>query len=565
MSFFGELKRRNVVKVAVAYAIVGWLLIEVASVLGPALRLPEWTTTLVAFLLILGLPIALVLSWAYELTPEGVKPTKSSAQSEGIPQTTGHTINYVITGLLTVALAFLALDKYVLDDADPLEGLVDVSEPVPGFSDRAAIAVLPFTNLSGDPEQEYFADGVTDELITDLQTIGGFPIIAGTSTFSYKGSATDVREIAADLGAGYILEGSVRRAQDRVIITARLNNATGRQVWGDTYDRDIRDIFAVQTEITDQIIGAIQPELLLVEMERAARVRPEDMEAWDYYLQASADSATFGSYADRFGELVTLERTERALELAKKAVELDPNFADAYTLLGHINSAYSQSLRGEVSDEIADQAMRDAIEYARQGRVLSPFSATACSCYVALLAWAGLPEFLDLQTAVEIQETAVELNPANAIAHAVLGKVYQSLGRYDEALREVGLAKRLSPRDVDLSFFLTVEAATQLGLGSWEAAATVAQSATLLLPLNFDAHALRIAALYAMSDIDGATTALRSMENSIPIFSVDMLWNDPLPAPLLRSVSGLMNEQNTPTFREAVAAILEELGWSPEA
>jgi len=563
-SVWGELKRRNVFKVAVAYAVVGWLLIEIASTVLPTFEAPQWALKTMTFLILAGFPLALILSWAFDLTPDGLERTESAPDSENLARFTGRKLDFVIIGLLALALGFLVLDNYVFRDVDPLEGLVDVSDPVPGFSDRAAIAVLPFLNISGDPEQEYFSDGITEDLITGLQAIGKFPIIARTSTFSYKGQAKDVREIAEALGAGYILEGSVRRAADQVRITAQLIDATGMNVWAEAYDSQLDDIFAVQDEIRQQIIGAIEPELLLAEMDRAAFVQTEDMQAWDYYLQAAADATSYGGYVDRFGQPVTIERTRRALRLARKAIELDPTFADAYTLLGHINSLYSVSLRGQVGDEIADQTMRDAIEYTRRGRELSPFSATACSCYVSLLAWAGLPELLDLETAVEIQQDAVRLNPANAIAHVVLGKVYQMLGRYEEALLEVQIAKRLSPRDVDLSWFLTVQAAIHLGLGDLESAADVAQSAALLTPMNLDAHAIRIAALYALADSDAATSAVDFMRQSIPDFSVNMLWNDPLPESLMPSVSSLVRLQDNPGFRQAVEAILEDLGWAPE-
>ncbi len=559
-----ELKRRNVVRVAVAYVIVAWLLLQVADVVLNNIETPTWVFQVILLLLIIGFPVVLIFAWAFELTPEGLKKEKDVGGSESVTHLTGRKLDFTIIGLMAVAILYLVLDNYVLTGLDPLEGLVDVSQPVPGFSNRAAIAVLPFVNLSTDPTQEYFSDGITEDIITGLQSIRIFPIIARTSTFSFKGEATDVREIAETLGAGYILEGSVRRVKDRVRITAQLNDANGRQIWAETYDSELHDVFGVQDEIRHQIVGAIEPELLLIEMNRSALVRPEDMEAWDYYLQAAADTATFGGYTDRNGQVVTIDRTKRALELAQYAIKLDPAFADAYTLLAHINSVYSLLLRGQANDLGADRVMRDALEHARRGRELSPFSATTCSCYAGLTSGFGLPEMVDLETAVQIQEDAVRLNPANAVARAVLGKVYQNLGRYDEARLEIEVAKRLSPRDRDLSLFLYVEAAIHLGLGDWESAADVARSAILLRPQNYDAHAIRITALYAQGDADGAAAALKLMEKSIPNFSEKMLWDGPLPESLVPSLSPIVDLQNNPTFRQVVAVILDDLGWSPE-
>ena len=563
VTFFGELKRRNVFRVSAAYIVLAWVLIQVVDIVLPTFGAPEWVGKTITLILFLGFPVAALLAWAFELTPEGIKKTKDVPLEKGIARLAGHKSNAVIIGALVVALVVVILDNYVLNDSDPLDGLVDVSQPVPGFSNRAAIAVLPFINMSNDPEQEYFSDGITEDIITSLQSFRSFPVISRTSTFSYKGAVPNIREVAKTLGAGYVLEGSVRKAGNRVRITAQLIDATGRHVWAETYDSELDDIFDVQDDIRHQIIGAIEPELMEAEMSRAGLVRTEDMEAWDYFLQAAALSPVWGGYSDRNGRPVTVESMNHALELAKKAVELDPGFADGYTLLGHISSAYAHSLRGQVGDDIADKALQDAFEYTRRGRELSPFSATTCSCYVWFLAASGVPEFLDLDAAVDIQEDAVRLNPANAVARATLGLVYQIRGQNDEALQEIQIAKRLSPRDDALSYFLYVEAAAHLGLGNWESSADVAQSAVMLTSLNYEGHAVRIVALYAGGDSDGATSALNLMHESIPDFTVKMISDGPMPDSLVTSVSPLLAIDENTTYRQAVSAILADLGWNP--
>jgi TolB-like protein len=559
MSFLRELRRRNVFKVGTAYLVMSWLLIQVVDIVLPTFNSPEWIARTIVLLLILGFPVAVVLAWAYEITPQGIKRDRDVPLEKSVDGSTGQKLNYAIIAALAAALVIVILDNYVRTDSDPLEGLVDVSHPVPGFSNRAAIAVLPFVNLSADPAQDYFSDGITEDIITGLQSFGGFPIISRTSTFSFKGNAPDVREIAKTLGAGYVLEGSVRKVENRVRINAQLIDANGRHIWAELYDRDLHDIFAVQDEIKLQIIGAIEPELLTAEMDQAALVRTEDMEAWDYYLQSSALAPAFGGYADRQGRLVSIESMEQAMELAQKAVELDSAFADAYTLLGHVSTTYARSLRGQVGDDIADEALQDGFEYTRRGRELSPFSATTCSCYVWFLSGGGAAEYLDLDAALEIQEDAVRLNPANAIARAVLGFVYLVHGRYDEALLEAQVAKRLSPRDVALSYFFYVEAAAELGLGNWESAVDLARSAIRLTPLNFDGHAVRIAALYALGDAAAAASAAELLEESIPDFTVQMITDGPMPASLVPSVSPLLNMHEKPRYRQVVAAILEDL------
>ena len=560
MSFLGELQRRNVFKVGAAYAVMSWVLIQISDVVLPTFSAPEWVPQTITFLLILGFPVAVILAWAYEVTPEGIVKTQNVPLEKSITMFTGRKLNNFIMAGLAVAVIVLVFQNYVKRESDPLVGLVDVSQPVPGFSNRAAIAVLPFVNLSGDPEQEYFSDGITEDIITGLQSFGRFPVIARTSTFSFKGNEPDIREIAKALGAGYILEGSVRKVDQRVRINAQLIDANGRHVWAELYDRDLHDIFAVQDEISHNIIGAIEPELLSAEMDRVALVRAEDMEAWDYYLRAAAIAPTFSGYADRNGLLVTMESLEQAIELTAKAIELDPAFADAYTLYGHINAVYAFSLAAQVGDDAAEKAMHTAYEYARRGRELSPFSATTCSCYVTFLVGWGLPEMVDLRAGLEIQENAVRLNPANSFARAVLSMVYLALGRHEEGVAEAQVAKRLSPKDLDLSFFLYVESANQLGLGEWRSAANSAHDAVLLTPFNYDAHAVRIAALHALGDTDGLIVAVAQLKQDVPDFDAGILFDAPLPASLQPKVNHLLAEEESPRFKHAVAAILEETG-----
>lgn len=522
----------------------------------PTFGTPEWVAKTTTLILILGFPVAIILAWAFELTPQGIEKTRKVPLEDSITRLSGQKINYAIIGVLTLALIIAVLDKFVPSAAeDPLAGLVDVSQPVPGFSNRAAIAVLPFVNMSDDPAQEYFSGGITEDIITGLQSIGSFPIISRTSTFAYKGQAVDVREVAHALGAGYVLEGSVRKIDNQVRITAQLIDAKGVHIWAEIYNSELNDIFAVQDEIRNQIIGAIEPELLAAEMDRAQKVRTENMQAWDYYLQAAADATTFGGYAERNRRPVTLERLKRAKELALKAVELDPDFADGYTLLGHISFTYVTALRGEITEEASQKALQEALEYTRRGRELSPFSASTCSCYVYLLAWTGEPE-----AGLKIQQDAIRLNPANAEGHAVLAKLYQILGQYDAALGEIQIAKRLSPRDSSLSFFLSIEAATHLSLGNWQRAVNIAADSIQLTPLNYDAHVVYIMALYAQGRRGAAVSAMHNLAGYFPELSMDMLWDEQLSEPLMAAVSPLLESDENIRYRQAAAAILTDFG-----
>ena len=269
MSLIAELKRRNVFRVGAAYAFVAWLLIEVAHTAFPTLQLPNWTTTLVTVLLIMGFPIALVIAWAFELTPEGIKRETAVEPTESISHTTSRKFDFAIIGLLTIAVVYFAVDKIKLNAEPEPTGVIAEQIPAadPGERVSAAdpvereksIAVLPFANMSGDPEQEFFSDGISEELLNVLAKVKDLRVTSRTSAFAFKGKDTSIPEIARQLGVKHILEGSVRMAGDRVRVTAQLIEVkTDSHLWSESYDRELSDIFAVQDEIAKDSRGSVE-------------------------------------------------------------------------------------------------------------------------------------------------------------------------------------------------------------------------------------------------------------------------------------------------------------------
>ena len=265
-----ELKRRNVIRVAVAYAVSAWLLIQVSDTVFPMLKLPEWTATFVAVLLIIGFPIALIFAWAYELTPEGIKLEKHVVRDESISHLTGRKLDFAVIATLVVALGYFAFDKFVLDPSRDAELMQTTAEVVieqatetgkSGIPDKS-IAVLPFVNMSSDPEQEYFSDGISEELLNVLAKIPGLRVAARTSSFQFKGENRDIIDIGQQLNVALVLEGSVRKAGLQIRITAQLIDArNGFHLWSETYDRELENIFAVQDEISAAIVGALKEHL----------------------------------------------------------------------------------------------------------------------------------------------------------------------------------------------------------------------------------------------------------------------------------------------------------------
>ena len=345
-SFFAELKRRNVFRVAIAYFLAAWVLLQIADVLFPALTLPEWGIRLVAALLILGFPLAIFFAWAYELTPEGLKREHEVAREASITHRTGRRLDFIVIGVLTIALAVFVVDKFVWQSNDySAEGEVAVT------SDDKSIAVLPFANMSDDPANEYFSDGITEELLNLLAKVQGLRVIGRTSSFQFKNKNEDLRIIGEKLGVTNILEGSVRKSGNTVRVTAQLvSTSDGAHLWSDTFDRNLDDIFKVQDEIAESVVGTLRVRLLgQVLPERQA---PRVTEAYDLYLK--------GRY---FFRLLSHENFDKAADYYKQALVLDPELASAW---GGLAAVYTgQTMNGTLpvdqgkllADEAIDRAM----------------------------------------------------------------------------------------------------------------------------------------------------------------------------------------------------------------
>ena len=265
MSLFNELKRRNVFKVAIAYAVVAWLMIEVSATTFPMLMLPEWTATFVTVLLMIGFPLALIFAWAYELTPEGLKKEKNVDRDQSITHVTGKKLDLDYEDMGAQELKNIEdpvrAYRVAMGEKEAPEVRAP-GQPSLELPDKPSIAVLPFTNMSGDPEQEYFSDGITEDIITELSRFRELFVIARNASFAFKGQSIDIVEVGAKLGALFVVEGSVRKDGKRVRVTAQLvDAATGNHIWMERYDRELEDIFAVQDDISRTIASTLAGRL----------------------------------------------------------------------------------------------------------------------------------------------------------------------------------------------------------------------------------------------------------------------------------------------------------------
>ncbi len=419
MSLIAELKRRNVFRVGAAYAIVAWLLVEVASVVLPTFEAPDWVMKVLTFLVILGFPLALIFAWAFELTPKGIKRETAVDPAESITSKTGRKLDFAIIGLLAVAVVYFAVDKFVLEaDTELTEATAEQVPAAESVAREKSIAVLPFVNMSSDPEQEYFSDGISEEILNVLAQVPGLRVASRTSAFTFKGDNRNIGEIAAILKVNHVLEGSVRKSGNRVRIAAQLIDASNeKHLWSETYDRELIDIFAIQSEIARAVARKIKIELSPEKEALLANTQAVDPEAHEAYLRGQYEAAKF-----------TADSYTRAMEHYQRALLADPEYAPAYAGLANAYFMLGQPLVVLPHHE----AMPEAKSAALKALELDPSLPDA---YTALAHVTWMYEW-DWKTADQMFRRAIELNPNSAHARSIYGIYLSSMGQHEEAIAE---------------------------------------------------------------------------------------------------------------------------------
>jgi TolB-like protein/Flp pilus assembly protein TadD len=418
-SFFAELKRRNVYKVAVAYAVVSWLLIQIATQVFPFFEVPNWAVRLVVLLLIIGFPAALIFSWAFEITPEGIKRESEIEPNKSITRKTGRKL-VAITAVLAVIAAGLLVFQFIRPKPTAPDSM-----PVSAIIPNKSIAVLPFDNLSRDPDNAYFCEGVQDEILTRLAKVADLKVISRTSTQHFKSTPDNLPQIAKQLGVAHILEGSVQKASDQVRVNVQLINAlTDAHLWADTYDRKLTDIFAVESEIAKTIAGTLQAKLSGSEKSSIAKTPTVNPEAYELYLR---------------GKFFTEKRTgadiRKSIDYYDQAIAKDPNYALAY--VGLADSYLLLSPYGDIPPKESTPPARAALKNALELDD-SLAQAHASSGLLATLE-------LDVHRGISELERAIQLNPNYATAHHWLALPLMAIGQSDRAIAEGKRAIELDP------------------------------------------------------------------------------------------------------------------------
>ena len=458
---FHELKRRNVVRVGIAYIVVGWVVVQIAQLLFESFGTPDWVIKTVIVLIAIGFPFVLIFAWAFEITPDGIKKTREVNVAASITTSTGRKLNLVIIGALVVALGYFLWERQTLRQPVPEtpvaaksavevaapESRVDTAEPA-GAAESAArrsIAVLPFVNMSSDEEQEWFADGLTEEILNSLAKAPDLLVTARTSSFAFKGSARPIPEIAAALGVEHVLEGSVRRGGERIRVTAQLIRAMdGFHLWSETFDRTMDDVIRIQEEIAVQIARALETAMDPEALEAMMTAGTTSVAAYDAYLTGVGRMQAAGRSTDIYESLYARDSFERALEI-------DPEFAQAWFRLYFywIGETDSNQLHFGLVDlpreeELSrrDEALDNAIRFQKD-----PVTKTY---YEAFRAWNNY----DIRRALRLIREYYAHRPSSISAFGSMLVAMRELG-LNEEIREV--AQEVVDRDE-----LTAEKASQV-------------------------------------------------------------------------------------------------------
>ncbi len=419
--FLTELKRRNVYKVAIAYGVVAWLLMQIASQIFPFFEIPNWAVRLVVLLLVIGFPVAVILAWAFELTPEGIKRTEDVDLSPTLTRKTGRKLDFFIIAVLLLVIAILLFQR-----------LHPNVSPAISSSLEKSIAVLPFENLSEEKANAYFADGIQDEILTKLAGIGDLKVISRSSTAKYKSKPEDLKTAARELGVATVLEGSVQKAGDKVRVNVQLLDArVDTHLWAKSYDRDLKDVFAVESEVAQEIADTLRAKLSPSQSDALATAPTRDTEAYDLFLK--------GEYEEHQAEsALDAELFDRAQTFYLQALTRDRNFALAYARL-----AYSELYRHWFITNLTSAELTEVKSNIDRALAIAPALPDAHLALGVFYYWG----YRNYDAGLRELDRALELQPSSSNSRNYRAAIYRRRGEWQRALAEYERAAELDPRD----------------------------------------------------------------------------------------------------------------------
>jgi TolB-like protein/Tfp pilus assembly protein PilF len=497
-NFFTELRRRNVYRAAVAYGVVAWFLTQLTTQVFPFFEIPNAAIRFVVIALALGFPIAMCLSWIYEFTPEGIVRSEDldPVTARKGRRLTGRILDFIIIGVLLLVIAMLIYQRVAFR--------TETGEAIP----QKSIAVLPFENLSSDQENAYFADGIQDEILTKLASIADLKVISRISTAKYQSKPEDLKTVSQQLGVATVLEGTVQRANDKVRVNVQLIDArTDTHLWAKSYDRDVKDVFAVESELSQEIADALQAKLSPTEANNLATIPTKNPEAYDLFLQ--------GEYEQRQAEnSLKVEAFDHAAFFYQEALKRDPNFALAAARL-----ANSRILRQWFFVRAAENELAEIKAMAGHAVALAP------NLPEAHLALGSFYYYVDRQYDQALAEfhRALELRPNDVAAQELIAWIYRRQGKWDQALAEMAKCEGRDPRNPT---FIANFGTTYLNLRMWQDARRLGSRAMALDPQSVvGMRALFLSYLNGSKDLDEAKRIWSSFASGTTLSNPSQIGN----------------------------------------
>lgn len=532
MSFFNELKRRNVFKVATAYIVMAWLVMQIADVILNNVDAPDWVFRVILLLLGIGFLLAMFFAWAYELTADGIRKETDIVVSASVARQTSHKLNYVIIGALGIAVIYLVL---IRDRAD-----VDAQVSLQTLIARPAVIVLPFENTSGDENQDYLAFGLTDELIAGLQHTKNFPVVSRNASMEYGDSDLSANEYASSLGASYRVEGSISTGPDGIRVLATLSGAGDNQVWAERFQRVAGQ--AEMFEVADELVAKIAAAVLQSEVRRVQRTDRPPAGAWEHYVRGLSIVLAFDP-----------DKYEYARRQLDQAVEIAPDMAEAWWAIGEleINNYLSQPLLKETDLE----RLHTIISYFRKSHELSPFHAAACGCLGYMLTSVGQQD-----EALAVYKQALEANPLSARLRVDYALYLLWDGHYEEAMENADLALKLGAFSSDRAFVWLIRSNVALAQDN-PAGALEAVNRAIFLSKDPFTMPMAVALLYVLGKQTDAKRLLDEMQQSFPGISPQ----NPLLYVMLKPIDDILalqrqrGEENGPVDVSEIYRLLNKI------
>jgi len=483
-NFLTELKRRNVYRAAVAYGVVAWFLTQLTTQVFPFFEIPNSAVRFVVIALAVGFPIAMLLSWLYEFTPEGIVRTEDldPVQARSVQRATSRILDFIIIGVLLLVIAMLIV------------GRVPFYRQTGESISQKSIAVLPLENLSRDPDNAYFSDGIQGEILTKLAGIGDLKVISRSSTAKYKSKPEDLKTVARELGVATVLEGSVQKAGDKVRINVQLVDARAdTHLWAKSYDRDLKDVFAVETEVAQEIADTLQAKLSPSQSDALSKAPTRDTEAYDLFLR--------GEYEEHQAESgLVAELFDRAQTFYRQALERDPKFALAYARLAQSELYRHWFITNLTSAELVE--VKSNIDHAL---AIAPALSDAHLALARFHYWG----YRDYDPALKELDRTVELQPNNAVARAFYAWIYRRRGQWEQSLLAAERATELDPRDPSIP---ADTGSTYLMLRRWSDAERMVTRALAIDPHNaLAAQNLALTYINSAGDIRRARQAFEAV------------------------------------------------------